>query len=241
MRKGFHEPQEKPRRFYKAVAAAPVDGGFAILLDARAVRTPGGTRLALPTAALADLVAEDWAAQGEFIDMGAMHAQRLANTAIDAIPASREATAQSVADFAASDLLCYRAEAPQGLVRRQAEGWDPVLARAEAEEGLIFTRAAGIIHVPQPDETLARVRALALELDDFRLAGLAFATALYGSAVLAVATLRGWRPAETAFDLSRLDETWQEEQWGVDDEAAERVARLRLEARMLGRWFDGLG
>jgi len=80
-----------------------------------------------------------------------------------------------------------------------------------------------------------------LELDDFRLAGLAFATALYGSAALAVATLRAWIPAEAAFDLSRLDETWQEEQWGVDDEAAERVARLRLEARMLGRWFDGLG
>ena len=241
MQRGFKEPGEKPRRFYKGVEPSPTDGGFAVLLDGRTVRTPGGTRLVLPTAALAALVAEEWAAQGEFIDMGAMHAQRLANTAIDAIPASREATAQSVADFAASDLLCYRAEAPQALVRRQAERWDPVLARAAATEGLVFTSATGIIHRPQPEETLARVRALALELDDFRLAGLAFATALYGSAALAVATLRAWIPAEAAFDLSRLDETWQEEQWGVDDEAAERVARLRLEARMLGRWFDGLG
>ena len=241
MQRGFKEPGEKPRRFYKAVETSPVEGGFAVLLDGRTVRTPGGTRLVLPTAGLAALVAEDWAAQDAFIDMSAMHAQRLANTAIDAIPASRKATAQSVADFAASDLLCYRAEAPQALVQRQAERWDPMLARAEAEAGLVFTRAAGIIHQPQPDETLARIRALALELDDFRLAGLAFATALYGSAALAVATLRGWVTAEAAFNLSRLDETWQEEQWGVDDEAAERVARLRLEARMLGRWFDALG
>jgi chaperone required for assembly of F1-ATPase len=146
-----------------------------------------------------------------------------------------------VAGFAASDLLCYRAESPAALVRRQAERWDPFLDRAHAEEGLAFARAAGIVHQAQPAETLARVRALALAQDDFRLAGLAFGTALFGSAVLGIGALRGWVSAEAAFDLSRLDEAWQEERWGVDEEAAQRAARLRTEARMLGRWFEGLG
>jgi chaperone required for assembly of F1-ATPase len=232
VQRGFKEPGEKPRRFYKAVEIAPGEGGFVVLLDGRAVRTPGGARLALPTAAAAEQVAEEWAAQGEFIEMGAMHAQRLANTAIDAIPAAREATADSVASFAASDLLCYRAEAPEGLARRQAERW--------VELGLDFVCVDGIIHRPQPDATLARVRSYALGLDDFRLAGLAFGTALFGSAVLGLAVTRGWLSAEAAFDLSRLDEAWQEEQWGVDAEAADRTARLADEARMLGRWFAAL-
>jgi len=241
MQRGFKEPGDKPRRFYKVVETAPAEGGFAVLLDGRPVRTPGGARLLLPTAAVAAQVAGEWSGQGPRLEMGAMHATRLANTAIDAIPAAREATAQSVADFAATDLVCYRAEAPQALVRRQAEHWDPLLERARAEEGLVFVRAAGIVHEAQPDETLARIRDLALAQDDFRLAGLAFGAALFGSAVLAVAALRGWTSAEAAFDLSRLDEAWQEDQWGVDEEAAQRTARLRIEARMLGRWFEGLG
>lgn len=241
MQRGFKEAVDRPRRFYKAVEAAAADGGFVVLLDGRTVRTPGGTRLVLPTPALAEQVAEDWAAQGETIEMATMHATRLANTAIDSIPRARAATADSVADFAASDLLCYRAEAPQALAQRQADSWDPLLARAQAEAGVTLVCAAGIIHRPQSPEALARVRALALDLDDFRLAGLAFATALYGSAVLALGAMRGWLDAEAAFDLSRLDEAWQEERWGVDEEAAARTARLRTEARMLGRWFAGLG
>ena len=240
MQRGFKEPGEKPRRFYKAVETAPGEEGFVVLLDGRAVRTPGGARLVLPTAAAAQQVAEDWAAQGEFIEMGAMHAQRLANTAVDAVPAAREPTADSVAGFAASDLLCYRAEAPEALVLRQAERWDPLLERARAELGLDFACVGGIIHRPQPEATLARVRSYALGLDDFRLAGLAFGTALFGSAVLGLAVARGWLSGEAAFDLSRLDEAWQEEHWGVDEEAAERTARLAGEARMLGRWFEAL-
>ncbi|HEY3695102.1 ATP12 family chaperone protein [Phenylobacterium sp.] len=241
MQRGFKEPGDKPRRFYKAVSVAPEPGGFLVKLDERAVRTPGGARLVLPTEALARLIADEWAAQGERLEMAAMHATRLANTAIDAIPAAREPTAADVAQFAASDLLCYRAEAPAALTERQAERWDPILARAEREAGLSFVRARGIVHQAQPARTPARVRALALELDDFRLAGLAFGAALYGSAVLAIAALRAWLSAEEAFDLSRLDEAWQEDMWGEDAEAAQRTARLRGEARTLERWFRSLG
>lgn len=238
--KGFHEAVDKPRRFYKAVEIAEADGGFAILLDARRLRTPKNAPLVLPTHALAGQVAAEWEAQDKIIELAAMHATRLANTAIESIPQARGTTADNIADFAGTDLVCYFAEAPQGLVARQSEHWGPVLERAEREAGLGFVRCAGIVHQPQPEATIADVRALALSLDDFRLAGLAFGTALFGSAVLALAVLRGWLSGAEAFELSRLDEAWQEEQWGVDAEAAERTDRLRLEAQTLDRWFRAL-
>lgn len=240
MRKGFKEAGDRPRRFYKAVDVVETGGGFGVQLDGRNVRGPKGGVVVLPTRALADQVAEEWAGQGEFLQIAGMHATRLANTAIDSVPQARDAVAQSIADYAASDLVCYFAEAPAGLVERQMHGWGPVLARIEAEAKLAFVRAAGIVHREQPGETLAGVKTLALELDDFGLTGLAFGAALFGSAILAIALQRGWLTGEQAFELSRLDEAWQEDQWGVDAEAAERAARLRGEAVMLDRWFRGL-
>lgn len=243
MRKGFHEPNEKPRRFYKQVTvgeAAGDPGGFTVLLDSRHLSAPKGTRLVLPTRAVADQVAAEWAAQNDVIALGYMHATRLANTAVEAIPASRDAVAQSVADYAGSDLLCYLADKPEGLVASQRAAWDPILAWAAEAEGLAFVRSVGIVHAAQPAATLARVKAIALEQDDFGLAGLAFGASLLGSAVLTLAVLRGRLGGAAAFDLSRVDEDWQERQWGVDLEAAERTARLRGEAMMLERWFKAL-
>ena len=241
LRKGFHEPAEKPKRFYKTVDVIEADGGFGVQLDGRNLRTPKAERMALPTRAAAQQVAAEWAGQGEIIEMATMHATRLANTAIETIGATREGVADQVAHYAGSDLVCYFAEDPAALVARQEAGWGPLIARAAADEGLRFERCAGIVHKDQPPETLAKVREIALGLDDFTLAGLAFGVALFGSAVLGIALLRGWVDADEAFDLSRLDEAFQEEKWGVDGEAAERTARLRGEARMLERWFRALG
>lgn len=241
MAKGFREPGEKPRRFYKTVEVEPEEGGFAVRLDGRPVRTPKGGRLVLPTKALAELVAGEWRAQGEFLEIAEMHATRLANTAIEQIPAAREATADAVASYAASDLICYFAEEPAALVERQRAHWEPVLARIEAEAKVGFVRAAGIIHQEQPAETIDEIRQIALALDDFRLAGLAFGAALFGSAILGLALQRGWLSGDGAFELSRLDEIWQQEKWGVDEEAAERTLRLQGEAEMLERWFKALG
>lgn len=240
MRRGFQEASDRPRRFYKAVTIAEADGGYAILLDARQVRGPRGGKLIAPTRALADIIAGEWEGQGEFLDVPGMHATRLANTAIDSIPAARDATAQSIADYASSDLLCYFAEDPEALVARQTAEWEPVLQRAERELGLSFVRAAGIIHRPQPQTTLSRVRDLAAGLDDFRLAGVAFGASLFGSSVLALALHHGWLDGGRALALSRLDEIFQEEAWGIDEEAAERVARLSIEAAMLETWFRAL-
>lgn len=240
LRKGFHEPAEKPRRFYEAVAVVAADGGWQVQLDGRNLRTPKAARMILPTRAAADQVAAEWAAQTDVIEMATMHATRLANTAIETIAGAREGVADQVAQYAGSDLLCYFADQPAALLARQQEGWEPVLAQAEAVEGLRFERCTGIVHAAQPPETLARVREIALSLDDFRLAGLAFGVSLFGSAILAIALLRGWIAGAAAYDLSRLDEAFQEETWGIDEEAAERTTRLRGEAAMLEDWFRRL-
>jgi chaperone required for assembly of F1-ATPase len=239
--KGKAQPIERPRRFYTEAAAGPVGDGFGVLLDGRPVRTPAGAALALPTEALARLVAEEWRSQGEEIVLADMPATRLAHTAFDRVPAVREAVAEEAAGYAGSDVLCYFAEGPEGLVAREQAEWEPWLQWAEAELGLRLVRATGIVHQAQPPESLMRARDLALELDDFRLTGLASAAALFGSAVLAFALARGRLSGEAAFGLSRLDAIFQEERWGIDAEAAERTGRMLAEARMLEAWFRALG
>lgn len=240
MQKGFHEPGEKPRRFYASVTVAEGEGGFQVLLDGRSPRSSKGARLWAPTRALAEICAQEWARQAEFIELGGMDATRLAFTAIEAIPPAREATAEQFAQYAGSDLICYFAEAPEALVQRQDEHWGPVLERAEQELALAFVRAAGIRHRAQPEATLEGVKSLALSTNDFALAGLAYGAALYGSAILALALQRGWLTGEQAHALARVDEAYQEEKWGIDEEAAERTARLLGESLMLERWFRAL-
>lgn len=225
------------RRFYKAVSVEPRDGGWTVLLDARVARTPKRAPLALPTEALARLVAAEWAGQGEFIVFPDMPATRLAFTATDRAPGVHAELAAEVARYAGSDLLCYFAETPEALLARQTAAWGPVLDWAEAEFGLRFVRAAGIVHVAQPPETLARVEVLAAALDDLELTALSYAAPLFGSAVLALAVQRERLSGDAAFELSRIDEAHQEEAWGIDAEAAGRTARMLAEAQAVDAWF----
>lgn len=240
-RKGFRETEERVRRFWKTVDVAPVDGGWAVTLDGRTPRTPAKAPLVLPTQAAARLVAEEWDAQGEFLDAATMPATRLASTAIDRIGQAREPVAEEIAAYAGSDVVCYLADHPTPLVQRQVREWSPWRDWAAREMGVALESVAGVVHKPQSPEAIARVKAHALTLDDFRLTGLATAVPLLGSAVLGLALERGALSGAAAFDLSRIDEAFQEEQWGVDAEAAERTAARRAEAELLDRWFRALG
>lgn len=239
-RKGFRESEERLKRFWTAVDVAEGQGGWAVTLDGRTPKTPAGAPLVLPTGAAARLAADEWAAQGEFLDPATMPATRLAATAIDRIGQARDAVADEIAAFAGSDLLCYLAEHPTALAVEQGREWTPWRDWAVAECGVALEPVEGIIHRAQDPAAIARVRELALDLDDFGLAGLAMATPLLGSAVLGLALHRGALSGEAAFELSRLDEAFQERQWGVDAEAAERTAARRAEAMLLERWFRAL-
>lgn len=239
-RKGFRESEERLKRFWKTVEVREGEGGWAVLLDGRSPKTPAHAKLILPTEAAARMVADEWAAQGEFIEPGTMPATRLASTAIDRVSQVREAVADEIAAYAGSDALCYPAEAPQSLVARHEAEWTPWLDWAERELDVRLVASSGIVHRAQDPAAVARVRDLALELDDFALTGLAALTPLLGSAVLALAVHRGALSGEAAFDLSRLDEAFQESRWGVDAENAARTASRRAEAVLIDRWIKSL-
>ncbi|NGO52413.1 ATP12 family chaperone protein [Allomesorhizobium camelthorni] len=217
-----------PKRFYKEVSVAAVKEGVAVHLDGKPVRTPGKAILALPTEKAAGLVAEEFAAQGEKIDPSTMPVYRLVNTAIDGVATDPVAVRDDVARFASSDLLCYRADAPAGLVERQAKAWDPLLEWAQRALGARLLLAEGVIHVEQPRRAMEAIgEHLALRQDPLRLAALHLMTTLTGSALLAMAVEAGEIDAETAWSAAHVDEDWQAEQWGQDSEAMARRAHRK--------------
>jgi chaperone required for assembly of F1-ATPase len=218
-----------PKRFYKAAEVGARDGGFAILLDGRGVKTPGKRDLIAPTRDMADAIAAEWNAQGERIDPASMPLTRLVNTAIDAVSQRKAEVAEDIVAFAGSDLTCYRAEAPATLVQRQAEAWDPVLAWARQDLGAGFRVRTGMMPIEQTPEALEAVRAALSGLDALTLAALHVLTTITGSALLALAHLRGRLTADQAWAAATVDETWQIEQWGRDAEADALAALKRAE------------
>jgi chaperone required for assembly of F1-ATPase len=213
---------ERVRRFYERVEMSPEEGGFALRLDGKRAMTPGRKPLVVPEGLRAAVEAE-WAGQGEFVDPPSMPATRLANSALDGVAARPQAVRDGILAYAGSDLLCYRAGEPEGLVARQSRAWDPLLAWAEKRLGARFVRAEGVVHAAQPEPTVAAVSAALAAIDDpFRLAGLHLATTLTGSAIIALALGEGAVSADRAWEAAHVDEDWNIAQWGADAEAMRR-------------------
>jgi chaperone required for assembly of F1-ATPase len=215
------------RRFWRKATVRPGPGGFAIDLDDRPLRTPDGRPLVVPTAAFARAIAAEWQALGDEIDPHRLPLTRAANSAIDRVASQREAVIDAIAEYGASDLLCYRADAPAGLAARQAAGWDPWLAWSARALGAPLVAVTGVVHEPQPSPSLAALRAAVAERDAFGLAALHELVTLSGSLVLGLAVAGGALDAEAAWELSRIDETWQAEHWGLDAEAEAASERRR--------------
>jgi chaperone required for assembly of F1-ATPase len=211
------------KRFYQHVTTHTEGGeGAALLLDGKPVRTPGKAALRLPTQALAEAVAEEWRAQGERIDPLTMPLTRLANSAIDGVAGREHAVIDDIVAHAGSDLVCYRAGGPNGLVKAQQMHWDPVLAWARSALGAPLFLAEAVAHVAQPETSIARLRETLLGRDAFSLAALHVMTGLTGSALLALAVAQGRLTPEAAWEAAHVDEDWQISKWGQDAEAAER-------------------
>jgi chaperone required for assembly of F1-ATPase len=211
------------RRFYDKAAVEGGPDGFAILLDGKPIRTPARRQLAVPAAALADALAAEWNGQREVVDPATMPLTRLANSIIDGVAQTPEPVADEVAQYLGSDLLFYRAEGPKALVERQARQWDPVLAWARDVLGARFVLAAGAMFIEQPEEALATAKA-AIPVDAWRLGAVSTITTLTGSALLALAMLRGRLSVEEAWAAAHLEEDWNMEFWGRDERALERRA-----------------
>lgn len=211
------------KRFWTDVTVAD----RAVALDGRPVRTPGRAPLVLATDALADLVADEWRGVGETLDPRAMPLTGLANAAIDRVAPDPARFAADLARYGESDLLCYRADAPDDLVGRQAAAWDPPLDWARRRYDVHFTVAAGVMHRPQPPATIARLRDAVAAQDAWTLAALSPVVTLTGSLVLALALTAGAITPDAAWAAATVDEAWQAERWGVDPLAAEAAADRR--------------
>ena len=225
------------RRFWKEAAAAPVEGGFGILLDGRSLRTPGGGGFIAPTEGLAAAVRDEWESQGDEVVPDTMPMFRYAVTAIDRVAPQRGAVVGEIGKYGGSDLLCYREERDSGLMARQAKVWQPYLDWAAEAHGIVLEVAGGVMPRPQPEAALARAHAVVDGFDDFRLAGLHSLVTISGSLVLGLAAAEGRVTAEEAGDAALLDELWHQEKWGADEEAALRIEGLRRTLAEAGRYM----
>ena len=224
------------KRFWKDVA---IDADRVVTLDGKPVTTPGRRPLALPSDALAEAVAEEWRAVGETIDPRTMPLTGLANAATDPIANDPAQFAARLAAYGESDLLCYRADGPPLLVERQAASWDSLLAWARGRYDVTFSVTTGVMHVAQPDATIARLHEAVAAYDDFRLAGLSPVVTLTGSLVIGLALIEGEIDADAAWAAAGIDEDWSVEMWGEDWQATQ-LRELKRKEFGVGVTFLGL-
>jgi chaperone required for assembly of F1-ATPase len=224
------------KRFYKeatAEAVAPTDGGgWRVVLDGRGVKTAGSRPQVVPTLALAEALAGEWQAQGETIDPAGFRFRDLVDYAIDAVAPSPAQIAAELLPYAETDTLCYRADPDEPLYKRQLAVWEPLLAGIEARLGVPFVRISGIVHKPQPPQTLARLVAELEAQDPFTLAALKILSSLAASLTIALEAIRPGADARALWDAANLEEDWQAELWGEDAEALAHRA-IRFEAFQL--------
>ncbi len=229
-----------PRRFYESASVTETAGGFGVALDSRTLRTPGGVTFVAPTHKLAQLCAEEWDAQGEHIVPSSMPASQLAFATLDWTVKSRAELADYVVAFGETDLCCHRAEAPDQLVARQAEHWDPIVSWAGEVFGVSLPVVSGIIAARADPAEIAKLRSRAVALQDFKLTALAQATGLAGSVLIGFALLHNALGPEQAFEAAALDNLWSLEHWGDDKETRIHLAHQRSEFYAIARFIDVL-
>ena len=217
----------KPKRFWQAVTVQPCDGGFTVLLDARQAKTPGKLPLVVPTEGLARALAAEWDAQAGPVNPETMPFTRAANSAMEKVAPQFAEVVGLLAAYGGTDLLCYRATGPAELIARQAAGWDPLLAWAATTLDAPLTVTSGVVPVTQPAASTRTLHDLTAALTPFQIAAFHDLVALSGSLILAFAVTHGRLMPAAAWDLSRIDEHWQAEQWGIDDDAAALATRKR--------------
>lgn len=229
-----------PKRFYKDAAVRTEGTGYAVELDGRPIKTPAKATLTVPTEQLAEAIASEWRAQGDSLDLQGMTLTRLANVALDRTPHTRADLAEELSRYAGTDVTCYLAQSPAELQKRQEAAWKPWRDWAGKELGVVLVPVIGLMASPQPEASLQAVRDYALTCDDFRLTALTWGCSLLGSTVLALAVEQGQLSASEALRASCVDEDWQIEQWGEDEEAQTVRAGRAREADALQQWFEAL-
>lgn len=216
------------KRFYKLAETAPVEGGWQVMLDGRGLKTQGGRAQVVPTRALAERLAGEWAAQGEEIAPGTFPLRDMTDYAIDMVAADPAVAIDAILPYGDTDTLCYRAAGGDSFRTRQDEAWDPILAAVEAREGVFFARTEGVLHAAHPEGTCERLHARLTGMDAFTLVAVQNMAALAASLCVALAALEPGADLDALYAAANLEEDWQAMQWGWDEEAlARRDARLK--------------
>ncbi len=227
----------KAKRFWTEAKAEQGPDGWEVRLDGRPVKTPAKALLVVPSKALAEAIAAEWDALEEAIDPGAMPLTRSANAAIDKVATQFDEVAALIAAYGETDLVCYRAEGPELLCAQQADAWDELLDWARDELEAPLETCVGVVPRPQPERSVARLRDEVVSLDPFALTALHDLVAMSGSLLIGLAALRGRLPEEDLWTRSRVDETFQESQWGADEEASVTASYKRGEFLHAARFF----
>jgi chaperone required for assembly of F1-ATPase len=228
------------KRFWKAVTVEDAEGGYAIRLDARPLRTPAKHLMCVPTSALADAVASEWDAVESVVDPRRMPFTRSANAAIDKVAPQFAEVAALIADYGATDLLCYRAEEPEPLVARQAAAWDPILDWAERRFGVRLTVTRGVVPVAQAPQSVATLAAVVNGMTPFELTALHDLVSMSGSLLIGLAATEADSDPAMLWRLSRIDEEWQAELWGQDEEATKAAEAKGLAFLHAYRFWQSL-
>jgi chaperone required for assembly of F1-ATPase len=224
-----HGATRAARRAYETVTVEPAEGGFAVRLDDKPLKTPGGRPVVVPWPDLAEAIAAEWRAQGPKPNVAGLSMTRIAATALDRIPSRRAGVLDELLAYAETELVCHRADAPPELVARQQAVWQPLLDWLAQQFDAPLAATSGVLPRAQPEPSLNALRHVLERLDDVSLAGLSVAVASSGSLVIGLALLERKLDAAQAFDAAELDATFQIEQWGEDSIATQRRAELRAE------------
>jgi chaperone required for assembly of F1-ATPase len=223
------------KRFYQKAEPAKRAGGYAIALDGKPIKTPGKRDLLVPSEALAAAIAEEWNAQATEVRAAKMPLTRFATTTVDRIATQRDAIIRQTANYAGTDLVCYRATHPPELAARQQAVWQPLIDWAMLRYDAPLVVTSGVIPKSQSEESLRAFASAVAEHDDFALTALHVATAACGSLVIGLALTQGHLDAEGAFAVSQLDESFQIEAWGEDAEQAARRRALAADIQAAAR------
>ncbi len=224
------------KRFYKTATIAKAGHGYAIHLDGRTLKTPGKMPLILPESFQAQLIADEWNAQGEDINPALMPCTRLANVACEQTPQNRSQLIEEAQRYIETDLLCYRAPHPRPLMEQQNKAWDPLIEWVR-ELDIHLNTTYGTVAIEQPQGNFAVIGTYAAELNDLYLTLFVHLTAVFGSVVLSMTVIEKHLPSSKAYELSRLDEVFQSRHWGEDEEAAKRTALIGAEVDLLAKFI----
>lgn len=219
------------RKFYHTVNVDADEGDYIVTLDGRPIKTPGKAPLRMPTEKLAQAVASEWAAQEEDIDPATMPFTQLVNTALDRVAKHRETVVAEIVAFGDTDLLCYRDGSDNSVLARQQHAWDPILQAFSARHGVMLNTTDGVMPIKQPPELKPILIDIVEKFDSFSLTAFHTCVSVYGSILLALAVFEEELDAESAWSLSILEQTVQEERWGTDSEVEEKRDKLLSEIR----------